>query len=120
MVEIPSAPVPPRATYDVDVNVFVEPEDLDPVFDAFEKLGEIDRDAARASAVDRGDFRFFIDGMRIDVFVPSIPLVKEAAKRVRTATLLGRPFKVLSAEDIVLFKLLFFRGKDISDVQMTM
>ena len=41
----------------------------------------------------------------------------EAAKRVRTAKLLGRPIKILSAEDLTLFKLLFFRGKDIVDIE---
>jgi hypothetical protein len=109
---------PPRATNDVDLNVFVEPCDLGPVFDAIEGVGAVvDRDAAQRSAVDRGDFIARFQGMRIDVFVLSIPLSGSAAKRIVQGVLLGRPIAVLSAEDLVLFKLLFFRAKDISDIQ---
>ena len=55
--------------------------------------------------------------MRIDVFVPSIPIYAEAAKRVQKALLLGRPISILSAEDLAVFKLLFFRAKDVTDVE---
>jgi hypothetical protein len=109
---------PPRATNDVDLNVFVDPIRLDPVFEALEAGGAtFDRVAARRSAIDRGDFIVRVDGMRVDVFVPSIPLSASAATRVRHGTLLGRPIAMLSAEDLVLFKLLFFRGKDVLDVE---
>ncbi len=40
-----------------------------------------------------------------------------AATRVRTATLEGRPIRVLSPEDLAVFKLLFFRGKDVVDLE---
>ena len=109
---------PPRATNDVDLNVFVELDGLTPVFDALVSGGaEVNRDSARAMAAQRGDFAARVSGMRIDVFVPSIPLYASVVTRIRTAVLLGRPIQVLSAEDITLFKLLFFRPKDISDIQ---
>jgi hypothetical protein len=109
---------PPRATNDVDLNVFVSPDELHAVFEALESAGAVvDRAAAATSARERGDFIARIEGMRVDVFVPSIPLSDSAAARVREGTLLGRPITVLSAEDLVLFKLLFFRTKDLSDVE---
>lgn len=109
---------PPRATNDVDLNVFVPPAALDPVLDALEAAGaRIDRPAALRSAEDRGDFRVTFSGMRVDVFVPSIPLCAEAERRTCTGTLRGRPIRVLSAEDLAVFKLLFFRGKDLLDVE---
>ncbi|MDY0002950.1 MAG: hypothetical protein RBU30_16745 [Polyangia bacterium] len=109
---------PPRATNDVDLNVFVPAEDLDPVLDALEAGGaRVDREASRRSAEDRGDFRVTVSGMRVDVFVPSIPICHEAAGRTREGTLRGRPIRVLSAEDLAVFKLLFFRGKDLLDVE---
>ena len=109
---------PPRTTNDVDLNIFVGPEDLDPCFDAFEKAGAtVDRLAARSSATERGDFTIRVNGMRVDVFIESIPLSPCAGRRVKEAVLLGRPVKVLSPEDLVLFKLLFYRPKDINDVE---
>jgi len=109
---------PPRATNDVDVNVFAPLDEIDRVFDALEDGGAtIDRASARVSANQRGDFIARVQGMRVDVFVPSIPLSASAAGRVRQGVLLGRPIAILSAEDLVLFKLLFFRAKDLSDVE---
>ncbi len=75
----------PRATLDVDVNLFV---------------------------AQFGDFR-------LDLFVPSIPFCREAERtRVR---LPAPPFLeaawFLSAEAITLFKLLFFRSKDLADLE---
>jgi hypothetical protein len=55
--------------------------------------------------------------MRVDVFVPSIPLYESAQRRARREVLLGRPAWFLSAEDLVTFKMLFFRGKDVLDVE---
>src|SRR5688572_27733138 len=109
---------PPRATNDVDLNVFVEPDALPAVFDALEQAGaRVDRVAARARAASRGDFVALVDGMRVDVFVPSIPLYAAAAARVKTGVLMGRPIMVLSAEDLAVFKMLFFRPKDVADVE---
>jgi len=109
---------PPRATNDVDLNIFLEPDQLDPAFTALENAGaSLDRRSARQSAAGRGDFAVKVDGMRVDVFTISIPLSRAAASRTRRGVLLGRPIMVLSAEDLVLFKLLFLRAKDISDVK---
>ena len=107
-----------RATVDVDIDVFVAHDALQPVFDALEAVGcELDRCAASERARDRGDFRASLHRMRIDVFVPSIPLYASAQKRVRQEVLLGRPASFLSAEDLATFKMLFFRGKDVLDVE---
>lgn len=108
----------PRATNDVDLDVFLPPEELDRVLDALEGAGcVVARAAALASARDRGDFRVWLEGMRVDVFVPSIELYDAAARRTQEAPLEGRPAKFLSAEDLAVFKLLFFRTKDILDVE---
>jgi hypothetical protein len=109
---------PPRATNDVDLNVFVEPEALGPVLESMAAAGAVvDRDKAIESARQRGDFAVRFGGMRVDVFTPSIELSYSAAARTQAFQLLGRPIRVLSAEDLVLFKLLFFRPKDIIDVE---
>jgi hypothetical protein len=72
-----------RATVDVDIDVFVEHDVLDPVFAALETIGcELDRAPAGRGACDRGDFRATLHGMRVDVFIPSIPLYAAAQRRV--------------------------------------
>ena len=109
---------PPRATNDVDVDLFVGPDQYEAGFDALETAGAvIDRQSARHTASERGEFAARVRGMRVDVFVPSIPLYASAAQRVRTGVLLGRPIVVLASEDLVLFKLLFFRPKDVLDIE---
>jgi hypothetical protein len=109
----------PRATVDVDMNVFVGDADLPRVFDVLERLGvEVDRDQAMREHEARGMFVVrSADEMRIDVFTPSIDFSWEAAKRVVRRNLLGSEVSVLSAESLAVFKLLFFRSKDIADLE---
>lgn len=108
----------PRATNDVDLDVFVRADDLEPVLSLFERQGfGVDKGAAIASARSRGDFKLWCEGMRIDVFIASIPFYDSVQRRVRQAPLEGRPAAFLSPEDLVVFKFLFFRTKDILDVE---
>lgn len=108
----------PRATNDVDLDIFVPPERLEPVLGELARAGfDVDRDAAIASARSRGDFKLWCGGMRVDVFVSSIPFYDSVERRVRRAPLEGRDASFLSPEDLVIFKLLFFRRKDLLDVE---
>jgi len=108
----------PRATVDVDLNLFVEGDDLRHAIAALRLGGaEIDEASALASSEARGDFRGRVSGMRLDVFTPSIEFSFEAGRtRVRTE-LLGEPVWILSAEATAVFKLLFFRPKDVLDLE---
>jgi hypothetical protein len=108
----------PRGTADVDVNVFAADDELRSVIGVLQALGiEIDEEAAVARAERDGMFVGRWDGMRIDVFLPSIPFAHEAATtRVRVAGPDGWSGWFLSAEAIAVFKLLFFRGKDVVDL----
>lgn len=108
----------PRATNDVDIDVFVTPEELDEVLTILERIGcELDRQACIDSARQRGDFRARFERMRIDFFVPSIPFYQSAKARLREAPLGGAPARYLSPEDLAVFKMLFFRTKDLLDVE---
>lgn len=107
----------PRGTKDVDVNVFVALDRLGAVFDALEPLGiRIDRAASSARAARDGMFVGDWDGMRIDVLVPSLPFSDEAARTCVTITVDGWTGVFLSPEAIAIFKLLFFRTKDLGDL----
>ncbi len=75
-----------------------------------------DRTAAKARAARDGMFVGTWDGMRIDVFVPSIPFSDEAARTRIEIEVDGWRGWFLSAEAIAIFKLLFFRAKDVGDL----
>jgi hypothetical protein len=111
----------PRATIDVDINIFVPPADgLSVALRALSDAGFVahEDDAtlhARANA--EGQFRGTISGLRVDVFVPAIAYYAELADRRRQVVLLGRPAWILGPEDLVVLKLMFFRRKDLADVE---
>ncbi len=108
----------PRATNDVDVNVFVESNALQPVFAALRSLGVVvDEGAARRDADDQGLFVVRLDQYRIDVFTPSVEFAWEAARTRVRRTIEGAGVWFLSPEALCVFKLLFFRGKDLVDLE---
>ena len=109
---------PPRGTFDVDVNIFLPPEQAGPGLDALVAAGVwLNRAEALASAVDRGDAKGVCDHLPVDIFFNSIPVHDSAALRTVIVDLLGRPARVLAPEDTAVFKLLFFRGKDLVDLE---
>ena len=111
----------PRATIDVDVNVFVPPEErLHDILDALAEIGfspQDDPTVLERNAISEGQFRGTVDGLRLDVFVPAIPYYAELMTRRREVPLLGRPLWILGAADLVVLKMLFFRRKDLADVE---
>lgn len=108
----------PRGTNDVDVNVFVPLDDVQRVVAALRRAGvEVDAEQARNRAEREGMFVGHLRGMRIDVFVPSIPFSDEAGRTRVQHVVERRRVWFLSAEALAVFKLLFFRGKDVVDLE---
>jgi hypothetical protein len=112
---------PPRATVDVDVNIFVTGgQAFDKALGALSDSGFV-ADAVPAvllrQAREEGQFRGRAHGMRVDVFVSTVPFYRELRRRVRNVVLLGRPLKILSPEDLVVLKMMFFRRKDLADAE---
>lgn len=112
---------PPRATIDVDVNVFVPIEtQFGEVLSVLERAGfalDGSPEAARAKALEDGQFVGRTRGLRVDVFVPSVPYYGQLEERRRVVSLLGRPLWVLGPEDLAVLKMMFFRRKDLADVE---
>ena len=107
----------PRGTSDVDLNIFVDADDPGAALEALSAGGvQIEPGAARTIA-DRGDLFVQHGGCRLDLFFSSIPLQHRAAQRTRQVELLGASVPILSAEDLVVLKLLFNRHKDIVDIE---
>lgn len=112
---------PPRGTADVDINVFAGADEVarvDAALDVLVSLGiSIDRANAWSEIEAGGCVRGVVGRTAVDTFFDSIPLHDSAADRVVVRPLQGRPARILSAEDLIVLKLLFFRGKDILDVE---
>ena len=87
----------PRATRDIDLNLWVGAHRLDHAFDVLATIGvEIDRDTAATASRERGMFVGYCRDYRIDVFVPSVPFYAEARARRQRVRLAGRDTWVLS------------------------
>jgi len=112
-----SAWAEPRATRDIDLNVWLPSERLDDGFVVLERTGvSLDRAVARAAAAERGLFVGRMGEYRVDVFTPSVPFYDEALRRRVRTRIARRDTWVLSAETLVVFKMLFYRPKDLADV----
>lgn len=108
----------PRATADIDLVVWVEPDGLGGVLEILKGVGaDVREDMAQVAADRDGMFVTMVDGIRVDVFVPSIPFYDEAAKRRVRTRILGLGTWIHSAEVLAVFKLLFFRAKDLIDIR---
>jgi hypothetical protein len=107
----------PRGTHDVDMNVFAGAERLEAVLDALLDDGfTVDRAQAVEAVAEGGYVKAWFDSIPVDLFFNSIPLHDSAAKRVVRVPFGAGTAPILSAEDLVLLKLLFFRPKDLVDI----
>lgn len=107
-----------RATRDVDVNVFCEAARLPAALAALSAAGvKVNEAVAVQEAASEGWFTGWLDAVRIDVFVPSIDFSWEAARRRVQRPFSGTVLWFLSAESLCVFKLLFFRTKDLADLE---
>lgn len=105
-----------RPAADVDVNVFVPVTRWREAVAALEPLGivtEVD-----SAAVEReGEARLDCDGVEVHLFFSRDELHEEMAADVRRARLGGAELPVVSAEHLVVRKLLLGRPKDVADVE---
>jgi hypothetical protein len=108
----------PRATIDVDINVFVDETRLEPVLSALHSLGiAVDPAQAARDAAVEGMFVVHHGGYRVDLFTASIPFCDEARRTRVHVDIGGQRAWFLSAESVAVFKMLFFRPKDIVDLE---
>jgi hypothetical protein len=59
----------------------------------------------------------FKDSVRIELFVPAVPLQEEILRRAVVVQLDGYEVPITTAEDLILLKLAFHRQKDLQDVR---
>jgi hypothetical protein len=106
----------PRGTRDIDVNVFVGSADARAVFVAL-PAGVAFTDADVVEAGMRDQVRLWWDTTPIDVFFAAEQFHLDVGARCRVVPFEGHRIKVLSAEDLAVFKALFDRTKDWADIE---
>lgn len=107
----------PRATIDVDVNVFVGVERYDEVAVRLERLGADASDPQVVERVQRdGQVRVWWDSTPLDLFFAYDAFHRAAAAGVVTVPFADSSIPVLSATHLVVCKVVFDRPKDWVDV----
>lgn len=107
----------PRTTVDIDLNVFVPPEERDRVIGVLAGEFELpDREAlaAEIAKIDQGST--YWGETRIDIFFAATEFNDAMAERVREVEYPGATIPILSAEDIVVVKAVFDRPQDWLDI----
>lgn len=105
----------PRATDDIDVNVFVGIRRLDDLLDALPS--EIDvTDAGRRQLARDAQARVFWDETPVDLFLANHPFHGRSQERAVLRPFEGREIPMLSCIDLAVYKSFFARPKDAVDV----
>jgi len=108
----------PRGTNDVDVTVYVPPDRPDDCFEALRIAGgEFRETDAILSIREHGFFRLTVDDMRVDVFLPMFPFHEACRSRREQVDMEGEQIYIWQAESLAIFKMMFFRPRDLLDVE---
>jgi hypothetical protein len=111
----------PRATVDIDVNVFVAPSQLGVVLDALAPLGVDTAAAGIAADVSRdGQCRAWWGRTPLDLFFAFHPLHQAMAHDARSVPFGGDAIPILCAEHLVACKAVFDRRKDWLDIEQVL
>jgi hypothetical protein len=107
----------PRATADIDLNVFVPVSRAREVLQLLAELGVPAPEPSLFERIEReGQVTLYWERTPIDVFFSYDPLHESSMRRRRRVDFGGDPIHVLSAEDLMTYKVLFNREKDWNDI----
>lgn len=107
-----------RGTLDVDVTLYLSLDDSAGCLQLLEKIGcEVDHTRALNMLNEHNFCQVQLLGMRLDVFLPMSPFYEVAKARRREVPIGNRTAYIWDAETLCVFKMMFFRQKDLVDVQ---
>jgi hypothetical protein len=106
----------PRATIDIDLNVFLSPADYRQVADALMRLGA--SDGPNAAAVERdGQCRMWWGRTPIDLFFAYDALHEAMRSAIRPEPFAKTTIPILAPEHLLICKAIFNRPKDWLDIE---
>jgi hypothetical protein len=117
-----------RATQDVDVLALIPAVRSQEIANALTERGFCFRDAAgceqpisvqgmRDSSREIGLFAVWLGEVKVEVFTPVIPLQDRILERALPMPWQDRTIPVTTAEDLIVLKMIFHRGKDLRDIR---
>jgi hypothetical protein len=107
----------PRATIDIDLNVFVSPQRWEDVIGALAPLGVGVESVDSAALLRDGQCRVWWGPNPIDLFFTNEPFHEAMAKRTRRLPFAGETLSFLAPEDLAICKAMFDRPKDWVDIE---
>ena len=109
----------PRLTKDVDLSIFAPVEQLAVVLDALERAGlMVDRERVPKDVARIGMFTGRLGRVVIDMFMSAHPIMFEMRRRrCRIDAGDGTHLYFITAEDLVVMKLVYGRDKDLVDIE---
>jgi hypothetical protein len=105
-----------RATHDVDINVFIEHNRIPAFLELLAASGFFVPPNAQKQLEEDGWVATTKSGTVVDFFTPSIPLSWDAMEQKVQSRIGNNYYWFLSPESLCLFKLMFFRPKDLADL----
>ena len=105
-----------RGTIDIDVNLFIDPDQFESVFDVLPDDVEVTEEG-RAQIVRDGQTRLWWQKTPLDLFFNTTPFHEDVARRARVESFNGEQVPFLACRDIAVFKAFFDRDKDWTDLR---
>lgn len=107
-----------RGTLDVDVTLFLPLGDPSRCMQLLEKIGcQLDRRRTEETLNEHGFCQVQFQGIRLDVFLPMTDFYETAKGRRREVPIGSRQAFIWDAETLCVFKMMFFRQKDLVDIE---
>lgn len=107
----------PRSTTDIDINIFLPPTRQSEVVAVLETLYPLDAAQVKTAVEATGQARSAWDATYVDLFFADTEFHVAMSRRIRRQPFLDTEINVLSAEDLLVCKVLFDRPKDWLDIQ---
>ena len=108
----------PRSTLDIDINVFVKPEDDEPLLEALSSLYGLEgQERSIQELRQEGQTRTTWGSTFVDLFLANTDFHLSMAERVEQQPFGDQEIPVLAIEDLMICKVLFDRPKDWIDIE---
>jgi hypothetical protein len=107
-----------RGTLDVDVTLYLPLDDLTGCVQLLEKIGcAFARNRTLEMLKEHSFCQVSLSGIRLDVFLPMSSFYEAAKDRRREVPIGSHQGYIWDAETLCVFKMMFFRQKDLVDIQ---